>query len=281
MHNDQATASPWRPLPSLAARLLAVPLTVSLSLATLCGSPAALADEEGTLNIYLNGGYHWFNSDRLEGTPLEGYDLEDSAGGGLGFDFSLTDRWGLGGAVDLFTADLEDSREDVDVLNYHLDLLYHFGGRFCGNFCWQPYVAGGVGEIRVDYDDRFDRDFDWHDRQTMVNLGLGVKYHLGPRWQARADARIFQGVENGGLDGFVSIGIGYQWIEDFDTVWDIDGDGIPDSADGCPQTPPGVNVSADGCPVDADLDGIPDYLDRCPSTPVATAVDETGCPQDG
>lgn len=274
------------------------PLAFSLLLLACLGSAPSLADEEGTLNLYLNGGQYWFNSDRLDGTPFDGYKLEDTTGGGGGLGFSMTDRWAMEGVIDYFSVSVEDLDEKVDLYNYHLDLFYHFAGRFCGNFCWQPYVAFGVGEIRVDYNDSYHshyyndsyndsynyndsyrHNYDWHDRQTMVNLGLGVKYRLGPRWQARGDARLFQGVERGGLDGFVSVSIGYQWHEYPRVIRDLDGDGVFDDTDRCPQTPPGIPVHGDGCPGDSDYDGVPDYLDRCPGTPIRTAVREDGCAQ--
>lgn len=61
---------------------------------------------------------------------------------------------------------------------------------------------------------------------------------------------------------------------------DEDGDGVPDSRDKCPGTPPGVKVFANGCPLDTDADGVPDYLDKCPNTPRGATVDADGCPSD-
>lgn len=63
---------------------------------------------------------------------------------------------------------------------------------------------------------------------------------------------------------------------------DSDGDGVPDYLDKCPNTPEGIVVDADGCPPDTDGDGVPDYLDACPGTPVAARgfVDAKGCPLD-
>ena len=61
---------------------------------------------------------------------------------------------------------------------------------------------------------------------------------------------------------------------------DSDGDGVPDSYDKCPNTPPGVKVDADGCPLDSDGDGIPDSIDKCPDTPPGTIVNSDGCPLD-
>ena len=59
---------------------------------------------------------------------------------------------------------------------------------------------------------------------------------------------------------------------------DTDGDGVPDSIDLCPGTPPGSTVDADGCViVDTDGDGVPDGSDLCPGTAPGSTVDATGC----
>ena len=242
------------------------------------GAQVATADQEGTLTLYLNGGQYWFDEDRLSGTPYIGYELEDSAGGGFGFGYNVTDRWVVEGVYDYFSVNVEDTREDVSVQNYHLDLMYQFAGQFCGNYDWQPYVVVGAGEIRIN-EDSFGYPDNWHARQTMVNFGAGIKYRLGPRWQLRGDARGFQGVEEGGLDGFVSLAIGYQWTDEV-TPRDWDGDGVYSNIDQCPQTPVGIDVDARGCPLDSDGDGVPDYMDQCPATPMGMAVNEDGCPRE-
>ncbi|MBZ9538228.1 MULTISPECIES: OmpA family protein [Modicisalibacter] len=61
---------------------------------------------------------------------------------------------------------------------------------------------------------------------------------------------------------------------------DSDGDGVPDERDQCPNTPAGVAVDADGCPLDTDGDGVPDYKDECPGTPAGVEVNASGCPLD-
>ena len=60
------------------------------------------------------------------------------------------------------------------------------------------------------------------------------------------------------------------------TADDGDGDGVPDTADGCPAT---AGEAPGGCPpADADADGIPDrWDDRCPQK---RGVAPTGCPAD-
>ncbi|MFP4035653.1 MAG: OmpA family protein [Desulfovermiculus sp.] len=64
----------------------------------------------------------------------------------------------------------------------------------------------------------------------------------------------------------------------YSTAKDSDGDGVYDEDDKCPDTPAGVEVDEDGCPVDSDGDGVPDYKDKCPDTEAGAEVDDEGCP---
>ena len=63
---------------------------------------------------------------------------------------------------------------------------------------------------------------------------------------------------------------------------DKDKDGVYDKLDMCPETPRGVAVDEQGCPLDEDHDGVPDYLDHCLGTPEAAIgfVDSVGCELD-
>ncbi len=65
---------------------------------------------------------------------------------------------------------------------------------------------------------------------------------------------------------------------------DSDNDGVVDSDDQCDDTPSGVDVDNDGCPVvqeelDSDNDGVVDADDLCPNTPAGQIadVDTDGC----
>ena len=63
-------------------------------------------------------------------------------------------------------------------------------------------------------------------------------------------------------------------------VEDIDGDGLADVLDDCPDTLPGVEIAANGCdlpPPDEDGDGVPDAFDLCPGTSVGEVVNAEGC----
>ena len=57
---------------------------------------------------------------------------------------------------------------------------------------------------------------------------------------------------------------------------DSDGDKVLDKNDLCPNTPPGVSVDVNGCPLDSDKDGIADYEDECPT--VFGLKEFKGCP---
>lgn len=72
------------------------------------------------------------------------------------------------------------------------------------------------------------------------------------------------------------IGFSYSPFVQFDS----DNDGVADTKDVCPDTPPGIKVDEFGCPVDSDKDGVPDYLDECLNTSLGTIVDSRGCPLD-
>jgi len=58
---------------------------------------------------------------------------------------------------------------------------------------------------------------------------------------------------------------------------DSDGDGVPDTQDRCPGTPPSTRVDIYGCKLDSDSDGVPDSDDHCPNTALGVRVDTRGC----
>ena len=62
---------------------------------------------------------------------------------------------------------------------------------------------------------------------------------------------------------------------DIDAI-DADKDGVADKDDLCPNTPTGVKVDKNGCPLDDDGDGVPNYLDKEPNTPAGSLVDAFG-----
>ena len=73
--------------------------------------------------------------------------------------------------------------------------------------------------------------------------------------------------------------IQYDYIAiDFDVLdrEDEDKDGIVDIDDFCIGTPKGIEVDAQGCPIDTDNDNVPDYLDKEANTPKGAVVNSNG-----
>jgi len=123
---------------------------------------------------------------------------------------------------------------------------------------------------------------------AIVPVGIGLKYQLSRALAIQykvlynftnEDKRdnIVVGVHT---DAFVEQSFGIILSFGRTKAKDSDGDGVPDYRDKCPDTPKGVAVDANGCPIDSDGDGVPDYLDKCPDTPKGVAVDANGCPLD-
>jgi OOP family OmpA-OmpF porin len=142
-----------------------------------------------------------------------------------------------------------------------------------------PFVA--VGYTRLDPDISFGK------KDDMMDVALGVKKSITPALSLRGDVRALHSWDNEDTDYSVGLGVAYLFgrapaaatpIPTPAQPGDADGDGVPDGSDLCPDTPAGVAVDKDGCPLDSDHDGVPDYLDKCPDTPPNTKVDKDGCP---
>jgi outer membrane protein OmpA-like peptidoglycan-associated protein len=122
------------------------------------------------------------------------------------------------------------------------------GLRFFPSAQWSVYVGGG-GNVTPDAD-----------RHETLRVFAGVGWLLATRRDPRAVV-----LEPGNGNG------------------DRDADGIPDSADRCPDEPEDRDSfqDNDGCPdPDNDGDGVPDAVDRCPNEPEDRDgyEDQDGCP---
>lgn len=190
--------------------------------------------------------------------------------------------------------------------------------RFITIGAFQPYVLGGLG-WNYFHSHQVAKGLtapNSHVNATLGNLGLGAFYKLNDNYSLRAEVRnahSFSQHHHHYDDVFLLAGLTYAFgaapaaaapapaaapVEAAPVApapvvappppapvapaapVDSDNDGVPDTADQCPNTPAGVQVDAKGCPVDSDGDGVADYLDKCPNTPAGVAVDSTGCPVD-
>jgi outer membrane protein OmpA-like peptidoglycan-associated protein len=158
------------------------------------------------------------------------------------------------------------------------------GFRFRINDNWSILAAGGIHFVQSDYLDDvspasqktyypyFDFPAGPHDDFYATGL-IGISFSLSGERDSDGD-----GIPDS-RDFCPNTPKGVL-IDENGCPLDTDGDGVPDYLDKCPQTLRGVKVDKTGCPLDSDNDGVPDYLDNCPNTPAGIAVDRNGCPYD-
>ncbi len=235
---------------------------------TVLGGATAQASEmpERELGLLLGGG--WADEDLVGGkddevNPLFGLRY----GQRLGSDFNLFGDM-VYGPYDGNRAGVGDA--DLTTLRGGLEWLFSKQQRYN----W--FLSGGLGLMNVNTDN--GPDF----TRPMASLGLGQSWGVGAndafRWEVRADQSFGNdSLPNAGLTNFQAL-LGYSW--GLGAPLDSDGDGVPDRADQCPNTPKGAKVDAKGCPLDSDGDGVFDGLDQCPDTPAGVKVDTRGCPLD-
>jgi OOP family OmpA-OmpF porin len=171
------------------------------------------------------------------------------------------------------------SNADIKISGYGIEGLYHFmpERRFV------PFLAIGIGGIH--YSDPADNN------KLAVDYGAGLKYFLTDDIALRADVRHILPLNDRYNDLLVSFGVNFTFggkkvvvakVEEpsapVEVIVDSDKDGVPDNIDKCPDTPYGMAVDKDGCPLDSDKDGVSDTYDKCPNTPAGTVVDKDGCP---
>jgi outer membrane protein OmpA-like peptidoglycan-associated protein len=152
------------------------------------------------------------------------------------------------------------------------------------NSSTNPFLTAGAGASYSRWADTFCAGGNCRITGIGGHLGLGIRQMLGASLALRVEVREqYEHYSPTSLPGavFHSIGtVGFSWFIGGGRAGDADGDGVPDQADRCSNTPRGAIVDARGCPADSDRDGVPDGLDRCANTPAGSAVDARGCTAD-
>ena len=221
----------------------------------------------------------------------------------LGLGYRFTPNWGVEGDIGRATPNLPAPYQSRFLHYHHADfnLMY----RFNADGHLQPFVLAGAGRARyqADLGPNFQKDYG--------QAGAGLMWAYNDRFAVRYEARY---MEAGGhwKDWVGLVGMEFRFGQgaphdqeaaDATTdntsepvaaaaepapapvvepvpapvVADDDHDGVPNDQDKCPNTPAGVKVDAQGCPLDSDHDGVPDYLDKCPNTKPGAVVDAQGC----
>ena len=204
------------------------------------------------------------------------------AGAELTIGRIMHEHWNLEGAVGFLNLKGDDGKGgiDQDQLYFNLNALnvYNRSGRF------KPYLLAGLGYVKTTAYNVDDAN------NFQANIGGGA---LVPIFNDRTHfrAEILWRWESDDIDytdWILNLGVSFQFGNDPAppvealvvpvAVVDGDNDGVPDSIDRCPGTPPGELVDEYGCTLDSDGDGVPDEFDKCWDTPPNTEVDATGCP---
>ena len=154
---------------------------------------------------------------------------------------------------------------------------------------FHPYIFAGLSYLQFYPRDNNSERISQHeyinkDINYIGEIGLRALIHDNFSLNVSGTANInpsdnLDGIyANGNNDIFYSgnIGISYYFLH----AKDSDGDGVDDSEDLCPETPPHLRVDEFGCPRDSDKDGVPDDQDICPNTQRFVVVDKNGCPVD-
>jgi len=179
---------------------------------------------------------------------------DDATVGNLGFGYVLNKNWTLEAIASDFNTEDSNTGVDIDGRQYRLDALYNIDT----TSLWRPYVAFGVGDQSLKVKGLPNN------RDTLVNLGAGLKHSLGGNWEFRSDIRAFNSLDREYTDLAVNAGISYLFgaepVKAAPVVAapapapkpevDSDGDGVVDSKDQCPDTPKQYKVDAVGCPME-------------------------------
>lgn len=249
-------------------------LFYSLILLTIClNAKAQTMDKKW--NIGFHGGATQYNGDLGNGFYKE---LDPFYGfGGISFSRLLGDRFDLN--LILTKGEMGYSNDTANVrsslttgtMNFRFNILN-------SRALVRPYIFVGGGAMIFDEDPTVDKKrIDY----AAPSFGGGANIRLGPSVMFQIqemfiystnDAR--DGVTKNTKDMLLMHTVGLTF--NFGKKKDADGDGVADRMDKCADTPAGVAVDNNGCPLDKDKDNVADHLDKCPD--VAGKVEMGGCP---
>ncbi|MFD2246027.1 OmpA family protein [Pontibacter ruber] len=243
---------------------------------------AQSADQKTNLQIYGSAlQYKGEMEDQLwESNRLEW-------GGGIGLNRYLSPSFDIGlhgtyGSTEARVDDQNnfDSRLGTVMLNVRLKM---YGNILKEDAFIGPYLFAAGGAMFAKSDGAADGNSFRNSFATGVGMGgAGLRFRFSDAISAFIQTGyIFQGqdkidarFDDDDNDKFLmhNIGLGFNLGKAKDT----DADGVPDRRDKCPDTPSGVQVDKEGCPVDTDGDGVADYQDECPGE--AGVANLGGCP---
>ena len=180
----------------------------------------------------------------------------------------------------------------ISMYRYGGDVLYHF----TPDSMFVPYVAAGFAGVNFDGNSDGTSDKGYKQTKGAFDYGVGAKLFVSDNVAIRGDVRHIIYKYDRTYNNYEStVGVYFAFgapapvakaIEPEPAPIIINVEAAPAPAPvaapvlKCPNTPAGVPVDKDGCPLDSDNDGVADYLDKCPNTPAGVSVGADGCPLD-
>ena len=223
--------------------------------------------------------------------------LKGQAGFNAGMKFKLINDFELSFLFlqTSFSGDngLEQFSSDADGLGIHLGYTVN---QLFQQSRIRPVLSLGAQRLNI-------RNNGKNSSAIALPLGVAVRMDLTERLQFDIAINFGLGMgdidmsEDDGSDGYKSLNFSLHYDlftpaqnegEYFDESYyvdvdfvkleteDQDSDLVPDIDDYCPETPIGVKVDKNGCPLDDDRDGIANYLDKQKKTPAGSIVDADG-----
>jgi OOP family OmpA-OmpF porin len=236
-------------------------LTVFLSLCAAQYADAGAQDGQG----YFTAMASYIDDDELA-------QVDDGVTGGqFGFGRAFHQLWNIEGYL-MFASPDGSPGQDQTGLGADMQFVFNRSSRFT------PYLFVGAGYLTIDVEGSGDED------GLMLAAGAGFladifgSSNVALRGEYRQ--RGYDLFDDDFRDNMFSLGLQFPFGTASAAVVDSDGDGVPDSSDRCPGTPPGTEVDEFGCEPDSDGDGVRDADDRCPDTPAGVRVNADGCPPD-
>ncbi len=223
---------------------------VAIAMATSGIAMAEVVDSGVTFTV--GGSYHDFDSYRK---------LDNTVAPELGLGYRFDDRWSLEAIYSERKTD-QKNNNDARVKNYRLDAFYDLQP-WDGSLT--PYLVAGIGELDEHLQHAKDRD------DTRMNAGIGLRTALTPNLSLRGDVRAVRSLDYNQTESMMNVALTWTFgsvgkptqqvaaaplvaepvqdpvVEPAPQPLDTDNDGVPDSADLCPDSAPGAVVNAAGC----------------------------------
>ena len=261
------------------------PLVALTAAALIFGNTALIADTDQPWHVTYQIGGASLDSAR----DTDDGDVWQS----IGFGRFLNDNFSLDVEYDEFEGDFRGYNTLVPGATYDkwkLSTLGLMGRYHFTDWTFRPYLAAGIGRTK-------HRSVLDEGNATALSVGLGMHGQLAKHFSVRAQVLWRNDNDGASLaprghfrDFIYSLGLSYDFggvdapapapaappaaPPPPPTNPDLDGDGVPNERDKCPNTRPGAVVDLDGCEVEAviSLDGVYFDFDKATLRPEGIAV---------